>query len=308
MVRVSYRAQFTSALGGSQWMFARASRTVTAYRWIPWLSQASEFTDIGDPFTTALSPQVRVTITSDRPLTFATTGHRVGKDGLSQTFIARNIRDFNFTASPDYRVKRVSVDGINLRVYWRTLSPDKLVYWAKTALRRFTSQVGPYPYGSLSVAETPGGYAIESPGHIWVPRTSTASVLPYRVVHEIAHQWFYAAVGNNQVRQPFADEAVAEFLSRHLLGHRRPSCAQARLDQSVYDYGSSCYYDVVYTQGDQYLEQYRLLVGNDSFWAGLRDYFSDYKFRFGGTRILLDKLDAASGYAGGHAARFPSLY
>ncbi len=307
-IRISYRAWFRSTLGGSSWMFGKASKIATAYRWIPWLTKRSQFTHVGDPNTTGFATQVDVAITTDRPLVIATTGRLVSRDGLTQRFRAQNVIDFNFTASPAYRLTTMQVGNVAVRLYTRALAPDEVAEWAERALRQFDRLVGPYPYATLSIAETPGGAAIKSPGHIWIPGQSGPGVLPYRVVHEVAHQWFYAGVANNQPWEPFADEAVAEFLSRDLLGHRQPRCDQARLDGSVYDYGTSCYYDVIYTQGDRYLVQYRSNVGDSAFWQGLRKYYADFLFRRGGSGQLLDALDAASGWTAGHADRFPSLY
>ena len=31
------------------------------------------------------------------------------------------------------------------------------------------------------------------------------------IVHEIAHQWWYGLVGNNQIRTPWIDEGLAEY-------------------------------------------------------------------------------------------------
>jgi aminopeptidase N len=77
----------------------------------------------------------------------------------------------------------------------------------------------------------------------------------------------------------------------------------------VYSYSKSCYYEVVYVQGDNYLESYRQRVGDAAFWNGLRNYYAAYRFGLGGTRQLFDTLDeAAGGAGGGHEARFPSLY
>jgi aminopeptidase N len=144
----------------------------------------------------------------------------------------------------------------------------------------------------------------------WISSKMSGSRLRYMVVHEVAHQWFYSAVGSNQATEPFADEAVSDFFTRDQLGmFRQPTCATSRLDRSVYDYSAACYNEVVYVQGGLYLRAYRAEVGATKFWAGLRNYVREYDGRLGGTRKLLDALDAASGYdSSRHAARFPSLY
>jgi aminopeptidase N len=130
------------------------------------------------------------------------------------------------------------------------------------------------------------------------------------VAHEVAHEWFYSTVGNDQALDPFADEAVAEFLGRDIAGSWASSkCPNGRLDRSIYASPGECYIPVVYYQGYRYLQAYRQTVGASDFWQGMRNYYNAYKFKIGSTRKLLDALDAASGYdSSKHAARFPSLY
>ena len=124
----------------------------------------------------------------------------------------------------------------------------------------------------------------------------------------MAHQWFYSTVGSDQARKPFADEAVADFMGRNLLSRWAASnCAQDDLDESIYDLGN-CYAWVIYVQGGNWLRAYRDRVGNATFWRGLSNYYLNYRNKIGGTRQLLNALDAAAGITGGHEDRFPSLY
>ena len=81
----------------------------------------------------------------------------------------------------------------------------------------------------------PAAYGMESPGLIWIPTGVAASNLRYLAAHETAHQWFYGIVGNDQAKQPFADEAAADFVARYVLGlearqplrRRRPSTGRS---------------------------------------------------------------------------------
>ena len=104
-VRLSYRATLRSTTASSNWLFTRTNGILEAHRWLPWISRPTPFSrpNHGDPFVTGVSPLVRVTIVSDRRLVYATTGEQVGGSGLTKTFEARNVRDFAFTAAPDYR-------------------------------------------------------------------------------------------------------------------------------------------------------------------------------------------------------------
>jgi aminopeptidase N len=286
---------------------------VTAYRWIPWLTKRHSWTtpNFGEPYVTQAANDVTVTLTSDRTgVKYATSGHWTGSDGASQTFEAHNVRDFNFSASPKYKFTTWDHNGATFGVYTLTLSAGTLGSLARTAFDAFSDKVAAYPYQSLNIAEIPVGGGMESPGMIWIPSNATrATRKRYLVTHEIAHQWFYGVVGNDQATDPFADEAVAEYLARTIIGFRNSRCRETNLDGSVYDYSATCYYEVIYVQGADYLRDYHDRVGNDAFWAGLRDYYEKFKFGLGGTFDLLESLDGEAGDSGGgHAGRFPSLF
>jgi hypothetical protein len=311
-VRISYRASFNTTAGGKRSLFLKKDGIITAYRWIPWLSRVQPFRtpNMGETWVTGASPRVTVRLTSDVPLKFATTGRRTAVDGSTQSFAAADVRDFNFSASRDYKVRHEYWNGIRVKVYYRTRSPDRLMDWTIRALKRFSNKIGPYPYPRLSVAEVPAGSGMESPALTWISSTVRSQDVPYILVHEAAHQWFYAGVGNNQARQPFLDEALADFLARDLLGSFRSSrCSPARLDKSVYQYSASCYVEVIYVQGGRYLRKYKESVGSDAFWRGLRQFYRDHRFGVAKSRTLLTYLDAASGLSSElHAERFPTAF
>ena len=126
------------------------------------------------------------------------------------------------------------------------------------------------------------------------------------VAHETAHQWFYAMVGNDQAREPFADEALTDYISRDLISRFVPSqCPPGLLDRTVYHLGG-CYPWVIYVQGDCISKAQRDRIGSAAFWRGLRSYFDAYRFRIGGTRAILTAL----GLADRAVTRklFPTLY
>jgi hypothetical protein len=74
-----------------------------------------------------------------------------------------------------------------------------------TLARRF----GPYPWPSLRVAVLPGQrrLGIEYPTMFFLG-AGTAGELTR---HEVAHQWFYSLVGNDQARDPVLDEGLATY-------------------------------------------------------------------------------------------------
>lgn len=316
VVHIRYGATLRNTLTGSNWLFTKANGIMDLYRWLPWVSRRIAFDrpNHGDPFVTPSSSLVRVTVVADRKLVLATTGDRVAytANGLSQTFEARNVRDFTVTAATDYHTGSRVVDGTTVRVWYRAGSPGAaMLDAAADAFHRLGSRLGGYPYPVFKVVESAGGYGMESPALIWIPHGVGTANLRYLVAHETAHQWFYGLVGNDQSTQPFADEAAADFAARSVLGLRRASrCATSTLDRSIYQYTSACYYETVYIQGGNLLDDARKRMGSSAFWTALRGYIAANRYGLVGTVSLLDALDAATQLdlrATMFRSRFPGL-
>lgn len=310
---IGYTAWFQTSTSGSNWLFAASGGIMQAYRWIPWVSREVDFDrpNFGDPFVTPVSPSVKVTIKTDRTMAIAATGRRTAVSGLVQTFEAQNVRDFNFTASPYYSTLRGTVGDTPITVYYRSGYPGTMLDWAKRSISRYESLVGAYPQPQFTIAQTTGGYGMESPALIWVPSSTSSASLPYLVAHETGHQWFYSTVGNDQPFRPFADEAITDFLARDTVGNRRSSrCATADLDRTIYEYSSSCYYEVIYIQGGNFINDLRIRMGNTAFWGAMRDYYARWSRRFGGIAQFLGVLDAHTplDLVPSYHSRFPRYY
>ena len=159
-VRIVFRATARKTLTASNWLFTRTNGALQLYRWLPWISRATPFDrpNHGDPFVTVSSPSVRVRITTDRALRLATSGRRIATDGLTSTWLAENVRDFNVVASPSWAVWSRKVGPVLVRVYgFRGGNGPRLLSLAVRAVRRYQALMGPYPYPTFVVAETGGG-------------------------------------------------------------------------------------------------------------------------------------------------------
>jgi hypothetical protein len=314
-VRLSYKSTLRSSTTGSDWLFTEAGGIVSAHRWLPWISKPTAFDrpNHGDPFVTGVSPRVRVTVVTDRGARWATTGERVSAGGLvtTSTYEAVNVRDFTLVGAPDFAFTWADVGGVIVRVWSRRGFPASTVLAAaKSALSREAALLGAYPYRSYNLAQTGGGYGMESPGLTWIP--TGAGSLTYLVAHETAHQWFYGIVGNDQARQPFDDEAAADFIARYVTHLRRASrCATVRLDLTIYQYSTACYYEDIYIQGGNLIDDTRVKIGSTQFWGAIRDYLATYRFKIATTQALLITFDHHTAFdlaAWRYRSRFPSLY
>ncbi len=315
-VRVAYTGRAGLSTAGHDWMWAKGNDVLNLYRIIPWLSKKVPFQrdNHGDPFVTPTSPEVRVAITADRKLIYATSGVRVAVDGRTQTFVARDVRDFNITASPSYTVRsQRTKDGETLvRVYTVNGRGELLMKSALNALRAYEAWIGPYPWPVFNVAESAGGYAMESPALIWMPMEKfTDADVRYITAHETGHQWFYGVVGNDQSTDMFADEAMTDFISRRLVNRIRSSyCAADRFDKSLYQYSGACYFEVIYIQGSRFIDQIRKRMGDGPFWDAVRQYYADNRFAISSNKTLLEALGAAAGgwVLPRFRTRFPTIY
>jgi hypothetical protein len=316
LIDVSYRARLRTTTGGRDFLWSRVGGIAHIYRFIPWISRQASYgpSRHGEPFITGISPLVRVDVDSDRALVWATSGDKTTGSGRKVTFVARNVRDFNIAVSPSYRTKSGrSRDGrVKIVVHTRTISAARLLQLAQTELARFQAITGVrYPYPIYRVAESGGGLAMESPAMAWIPGFRSQADQAFLVSHETAHQWFYGLVGNDQLTDSFADEALAEYFSRKARGFLRGSrCARDRLDKTIHGYRAGCYYETVYVQGALFLDSLRRDFGNRRFKRAIRRYAEDYRLGMGSNRRLLDLLRDEMGnrVMKRFRARFPSIY
>ena len=178
-VLIDYQGRLNSSATeeGDDWEFARIGDVLTAYRWIPWLSRPTRFNrpNVGDPWVTAQADEVqRRPSSTDRDVIIASSGRRVGEDGLTQSFEASDVRDFNLTASPSYRVHTQTTAGVDITLYELGLPADTILDVASRALREYERNVGPYPHRQLTIAETGPWAPFESPAHFWLPSNASA--------------------------------------------------------------------------------------------------------------------------------------
>jgi hypothetical protein len=179
-------------------------------------------------------------------------------------FVATGARDWSATIGFLDRAEGTALDGavvvavgVGEGAGWDANHVRDVVVEAVDA---FSARFGPYPWSHLTVAASPGlDGGIEFPGHIMLGDGASVSSL----VHEVAHQWFYALVGNDQFADAWLDEGLTEWAESSQtgeLGDRRaqplPASADGALgaDLGYWAGHRSDYFAGVYIQGLQLLE------------------------------------------------------
>ena len=155
-------------------------------------------------------------------------------DASTYSIKATNVRDFAIVACNHMEKETFDVNGVTVNSYYLTGGNETDEYRkicnlsTEESIKLFTEKIGPYPYEELDVVECLFGFAfggMEYPGLVMINGNSFfegmgaefgAQPLVDVVSHEIGHQWFYSAVGNNEYREGWIDEAFATYAEREL--------------------------------------------------------------------------------------------
>lgn len=226
----------------------------------------------------------------------------------SVTYAAGPARDFYLAASEGFEVMSRQVGDVVVNSYsfpdFADASEDVLTYTAE-ALQSFEQRVGPYPYTELDVVSTPTlALGVEYPGIIVInmelydPEETQfrRSFLEGTVAHEVAHQWFYNVVGNDQLDDPWLDESLVQYLTMLYYGDVHGPAGAAGFRQSltqrwaavdgeeipvglpVAAYDGPQYSAIVYGRGPLFFETLSAEMGEETFTAFLRDYYQTYQW------------------------------
>lgn len=172
-------------------------------------------------------------------------------------------------------------------------APEPYLARIVKALNEFSEKYGPYPWPSFTMAVEPnlkGG--IEYPMHVMQGPGTVGRTTP----HEVAHQWFYGLVENDQGRNPFLDEGLASWAEarnentlRRFTSYTMPVAARGQAGQPMtyWESRQSAYYRGVYVQPVQALAA---LGPPDLVDCALRLYVARNAYRIARPRDLIDAL------------------
>lgn len=275
--------------------------------WFPILSTAHDAYGIGDPQVTWTADRIRLEMTlpaSVDPDQVAASGSRLAWDPARRRLVAeiRNARNAALAISPDYTLTTGEVNGTLVRVLALGDAGPAIFGEAAAALARYEEWYGPYPYPTLDLAETGvDDFGQEYPAAVLLGRNVVA--VPYAIWHEIAHQWWYALVGTDQIREPWVDEALATFSSLYALGQPIASCSSLPIDLPITAWpaeptsgdwaGCDGYAETVYLRGAVFLDAVRATLGADRFFATLRAFEAAHRWQVVKGRDLIDAFRSA---------------
>ncbi len=224
---------------------------------------------------------------------------------LSQT------RDFSFSIGENYRLLQQKTNsGINIELYSfddaiipnESTGLDSAAFALNTAVKSvnlYETLYGAYPLKRLVIVEGDFPDGMEFSGIVFVGGeyfrglNGVESYLTIISAHEVAHQWWYGRVGNDQAISPWLDEALATYSEVVFIEKYYPTlkdwwwnfrvnrlAPQGFVDSTVYEFTSRrAYINAVYLRGVKMLNDLRTELGDDVFFGWLNRYASESEGR-----------------------------
>ncbi len=268
----------------------------------------------GDPFYSECA-NYNVKITYPAKYEIASSGDLIStelKDENKQSNIEGfKIRDFSFVLSEKFSIVSDCIN--NTTIYYYGYKNDEnlksCLKIAVNAVETFNNLFGIYSYKQLSIVKSNfvhGG--MEFPNMVLISDKYTQQIdLNYVIVHEIAHQWWYGIVGNDQYNHAWMDESLAEYSTlmffrqnksygldyKQLLNGAKDSYklfekvytkitgnVDGRMDRSLNEFNTEPeYVQCVYTKGILFFNSIEELVGQKKFDKALNNYYEKYKYK-----------------------------
>lgn len=301
---------------------ANQNEVISLGNWCPILAVYDDegwhkdpFLPIGDPFYSDSSIyEIKIMLPEDYVL--ASTGELFNKekvdDYVTYTYQTYPVRDFAIMFSKDYGVLVDEYQDIDIYSYLVEEDLEKFKYsinWAKEAISIFSELFGKYPYQSYSIAQNFSNF-----GGMEYPQLCQIKYVDkgykenideeyyyyrneYVIAHETAHQWWYSVVGNDEINEPWLDEAFAEYSTCQYFINKygedkgieffsiiRPGPLSTEvpskvMNKTIRDYKDFRQYSrYIYGGGAELLFKLENHLGRDIMYKILREYFEKYKF------------------------------
>lgn len=171
------------------------------------------FIDLGESFYSIVG-RYGVTLDTPESLDTPATGVVVSRSTpepgrTATTYVARDVRDFEWAAGHLRRVVGTSYDTRIVVSYRSDLESTsaalRALRNAERSMDTFSAAFGQFPYPEMDVVLT----RFTSFSGMEYPTVIFTNPDRFTVSHELAHQWWYGIVGDDQFAEPWLDESFA---------------------------------------------------------------------------------------------------
>lgn len=212
-------------------------------------------------------------------------------------------RTFALSMSRDYLVTESAVRSVVTRSYYfegHENAGAKLSYLATQVVGLFDPLFAPYPYPVINVIESDYNDGQEYDGLAFLSSAFYADYdgtsqndLVVLGMHEMTHNWWFGLVGSDQAMEPWLDEALSVYSERIFFEYTNPGIVNwwwqwrvnyfkpyGYVDMTIYQPASfDSYVNGVYRNGALFLEDLRVRIGDQAFYAFLKDYAGQMSHR-----------------------------
>lgn len=340
--RITLTMRFTVLLPEIEHRLGVGQKTVNLGNFYPILCAWGEegfcehvYACCGDPFVSGVADyDVTFSLPASYHVAHTGTGTRTEENGLAAYHVrAEGVRDFAMVCSEQFTVHTAEASGIPVMYYaLDDADPSGTLQTACESLSYYADAFGAYEYPAYTVVETGFPYGgMEYPMLSLIADDLPATEVPLVVAHETAHQWWYAMVGSDQYHEAWQDEGLAEY-SAALFFEAYPEYGRTYADmvaasESAYrayysvsaqlsrgetamrrdltDYtGDYAYRSLAYDKGVILFDRLRQTVGEERFFAAIKDYARAYKGEIAPPEALIARFAARSPQAEGIFAAF----
>jgi hypothetical protein len=221
--------------------------------------------------------------------------------------VAGPVRAFYAAASDAYTFISQEVEGTTVRSWYQPggeTGAQTALYYTTGSLPIFNRLFGEYPYNELDVVAMPTtGFGMEYPGVIDLAQSfygEGGGAYAVATPHEVAHQWWYNLVGNDQPDDPWLDESLANYAvylyyedvawqemmdgtMNNIFLYRYNAAQNLGIDRPVAGpvtgYDASNYINIVYSKGPLFFHALRERMGDEAFFAAILDYAQTNRYR-----------------------------
>ncbi len=266
----------------------------------------------GDPFYSEVA-SYQVEIAYPAKYTLASSGSlqsTTEEEGVATSKVSGDkIRDFCFVLSDIFDSVSQKVGSTTLTYYgYEGDSLSSALEISVKALNTFNDLFGKYPYSTLNIVKTNflhGG--MEYPNLVMISDNLEDDEIAYVIVHEIAHQWWYGVVGNDEYNHAWMDEGLTEystllFFEEHeeynvdtasLVKNATESYktfvrvytsvngeVDTSMDRPLNKFDTQPeYVQCTYTKGMLMFDSIRKSVGDRKFFKALKDYYQGFAYK-----------------------------
>lgn len=237
---------------------------------------------------------------------------------LTWHFVAKNVIDFAWAADPDYQHDIVQVpNGPELHFFYQPKTADNWKKMEPMAVKHFefmNKTFGKYPYDTYSIIQGGDG-GMEYPMCTLILGEGSLAGLVGVMAHEAAHSWYQAVLASNEALYPWLDEGFTDFASQESetrLYNTPASDAhdgsyrgyftlikrglQEPISQHSDHYNTNMAYSIAsYSMGTVFLHQLKYIIGEETFYKGMRQYFNAWKFKHPEPNDFIRVMEKVSG-------------